>query len=77
MMFLPQENKCKVLEIVLHDLERNQCKMMALICFRMLTGVTMRNMKMQPPKPMLMLTQGAQKSNAEEEEERKVLVPTK
>jgi len=37
MMFLPQENKCKVLEIVLHDLERNQCKMMALICFRMLT----------------------------------------
>jgi hypothetical protein len=29
--FFPQENKCKVLEFIPHDLEGNWCKMMASI----------------------------------------------
>ncbi len=56
MPFLLQENKSKVLELIPHDLEGNWCKMMALVYFHMLTGVVTRNMEMQSPKLMLMLT---------------------
>jgi hypothetical protein len=59
MPFFPQENKCKVLDFITHDLEGNQCEMMALICFHMVMGVAIRNMGMQPLKPMLMLIQVA------------------
>ncbi len=50
--------------------------MMASVCFRMVTGVATRTMRMQPPEPILMLTQGTQTFDVEEEEE-EVLMPTK
>jgi hypothetical protein len=37
------ENKCKVLEIILEDLEGNCCEMMVLVCFQMLTSVAIQN----------------------------------
>jgi len=59
MPFLLQENKCKVLELIPHNLEGNQCEMMVSVCLCMLIGVMIRNMGTQPPEPILMLTQGA------------------
>lgn len=56
--FFPHENKCKVLELIPHNLEGNRCEMMASICLRMLTVVDIKNTRMQLPEPMLMLTQG-------------------
>jgi hypothetical protein len=37
-----------MLEFILHDLKGNRCEMMALVCFRMLIGVTIKNMGTQP-----------------------------
>jgi hypothetical protein len=59
MPFLLQENRCKVLELIPHDLEGNWCKMMALVYLHMLTGVAISNTETQSPELMLMLTQGA------------------
>ncbi len=68
-MFFPQENKCKVLELIPHNLEGTWCELMALICLCMLTNVATRNTRMQPLKPILMFTQGAQTYVVEEEKE--------
>ncbi len=48
--------------------------MMALVCLRMMTSVAIKNMGMQPLEPMLMLTQGAQTFDADEEDEQDVLI---
>jgi hypothetical protein len=69
MPFLLQETKCKVFKVILHDLEGNWCKMMALVYLHMPTNVTTRNTKMQPQEPMLMVIQGTQIFDAEEEDE--------
>jgi hypothetical protein len=74
--FLPHKNKCKVLELIPHNLEGNQCEMMALVCLRMLMSVNIMNMRTQPLEPMLMLTQGAHTFDVKEEEEQEVFVPT-
>jgi hypothetical protein len=66
-----------VLELIPHDLEGNQCKLMALICLHMLTNVTTRNTRTQLPEPLLMLTQGSQIYDAKKEEEQEVLITTK
>jgi hypothetical protein len=55
MPFGYQENKCKVLEIILEDLEGNHCEMMVSMCFRMLTSVTIQNIGTQPLQPILMI----------------------
>jgi hypothetical protein len=44
-----------VLEIIPHDLEGNRCKMMALVCFRMLMNVAMKNTKTQPLERILLI----------------------
>jgi hypothetical protein len=59
MPFFLQENKSKVLELILHDLKGNWCKMMALVYLHMLIGVATKNIETQSPELMLMLTQGA------------------
>jgi len=42
------ENKCKMPEIIPHDLEGNRCGMMALVCLHMLMNVAMNNTRTQP-----------------------------
>ncbi len=38
-----QENKCKVLEIIPHDLKGNHYEIITYVCFCMLFGVAMKN----------------------------------
>jgi len=45
MPFGYQKNKCKVFKIILEDLKRNHCEMMALMCLCMLTGVVTHNIE--------------------------------
>jgi len=49
--------------------------MMSSICLCMMIDVTTQNTKMHLLELILMLTQGTQTSNVEEEDERDVLVP--
>ncbi len=58
-----------MLEIIPHDLERNQCEMMALVCLCMLTSFTIRNIRTQLHELILMIMGGTQTSDGEEEEE--------
>jgi hypothetical protein len=41
--FVEQENKCKVLEIIPHDLEGNCYEIITFVCFHMLSSVAKKN----------------------------------
>ncbi len=64
-----------MLEFIPHNLEGNLCEMMSSICLCMMIDVTTQNTRMHLLELILMLTQGTQTSNVEEEDERDVLVP--
>jgi hypothetical protein len=57
-MFKTQENKCKVLEIILYDLDKNHCEIIASMCFHMFFGVAMRNVAIGEDKQVLRITEG-------------------
>ncbi len=63
-----QKTKCKVLEIILKDLEGNHYEVMASMCLHMLTDVVIQNTRTQPPKLTLMIIEAAQ-INVEDNED--------
>lgn len=73
MPFGYQKNKCKVFKIILEDLKRNHCEMMALMCLCMLTGVVTHNIETQLLELILMITEVVQ-TNVEDKEDN-IIIP--
>jgi hypothetical protein len=55
-----QERKCKVLEIIPYDFNRNHCEIIAFTCLRMLFSVAMRNVTIGGDEQVLCITKGMQ-----------------
>jgi len=68
LLFGSKENKCKVFEIILEDIEGDHCEMMVSMCFCMLTSVMIRNVGTQLPESILMIIEAAQ-INVEDNED--------
>ncbi len=58
-MLKTRENKCKLLEIIPCDLDKNHCEIIAL-CFWMFFGVARRNVATSGDKQVLCITEGVQ-----------------
>jgi hypothetical protein len=55
-----QENKCKLLEIIPYDLDKNHCEIIAFVCLRMLFDVAMKNVTTGGDNQVLHIIEGVQ-----------------
>jgi hypothetical protein len=69
-LFKTQERKCKVLEIIPYDLNKNCCEIIAFVCLQMLFNVAMRNVAIGGDEDVLHIIEGMQttKINVSDEE---------
>jgi hypothetical protein len=64
-----QENKCKVLEIILHDLKGNHCEIIAFVSLCRFSSVVIGNVTIGVNEELLYIIEGVQMSDANANEE--------
>ncbi len=68
-MFKTQEKKCKILEIIPYDLDKNHWEIITFVCLQMFFGVAMRNVATSGDKQVLRIIEGMQIVNMDVSDE--------
>jgi hypothetical protein len=64
-----QENKCKMLEIIPFDLDKNHCEIITSLCFQMLSNVLTKNVTISRDEQVLYIIEGVQIVNVDVNDE--------